>query len=88
MVTTILNKYTGEVLFSTDGDYECAENEVVAPFNPVDFLIKGFFDFENYKYYETSNESVVEVEPTKEDLIQIVQSLEEQLNEVKLQLLK
>ena len=88
MVKTILNKDTGEVLFSTDGDYQCAENEVVAPFNPIDFLIKGFFDFKNQKYIETSNEIVVEVEPTKEELIQIVQSLEEQLNEVKLQLLK
>ena len=88
MVTTILNKDTGEVLFSTDGDYECAENEVVAPFNPTEFLIKGFFDFNNQKYIETSNESVVEVEPTKEDLKETVQSLEEQINEVKLKINK
>lgn len=88
MVTTILNKNTGEVLFSTDGDYKCAENEVVAPFNPTDFLIKGFFDFDNQKYIETSNESFVEDNPTKEELIKTLQSLQEQLNEVKLQLLK
>ena len=38
--------------------------------------------------FEEKEDIPIEVEPTKEDLIQIVQSLEEQLNEVKLQLLK
>ena len=88
MVITILNKATGEVLFSTDGQYQCLENEVVAPFNPIDFLIKGFFDFQNQKYFETSNETIVSVELSKEDLIKTIQSLENKINEVKSQLLK
>jgi hypothetical protein len=86
MVTTIINKDTGEVLYSTDGEFELNENEVVAPFAPTELLIKGFFDFDNQKYYETSNEIVVEVEPTKDDLKETVKSLEEQINEVKQQL--
>jgi hypothetical protein len=86
MVTTILNKDTGEVLYSTDGEFELNENEVVAPFAPTELLIKGFFDFDNQKYYETADEIVVEVEPTKDDLKETVKSLEEQINEVKQQL--
>lgn len=55
MVTTILNKYTGEVLFSTDGDYKCAENEVVAPFNPTGLpMLDGYFDFKNLIYYDAA----------------------------------
>jgi hypothetical protein len=88
MVTTILNKDTGEVLYSTDGEFELNENEVVAPFAPTDFLIKPCFDFKNNNYYETSNEIVVEVEPTKDDLKETVKSLEEQINEVKLKINK
>jgi hypothetical protein len=54
MVTTILNKDTGEVLFSTDGNYHCLENEVKAPFNTEEFLLKGYFDFKNQIYCETA----------------------------------
>jgi hypothetical protein len=86
MVTTILNEITGEILYSTDGDFELKENEVVAPFAPKNFFVKGCFDFKNEKYFETANETPIIKEQTKEDLIQIVQSLEQQLNEVKLQL--
>jgi hypothetical protein len=88
MVKTILNKDTGEVLFSTDGNYDCLKNEVVAPFNPTEFLIKGFFHFKNQKYFETSTEIVVEIEPTKESLKETMQSLEEKINEVKLKINK
>ena len=54
MVTTILNQTTGEILFSTDGEYECLENQVKAPFNPTEFLLKGYFDFKNQIYYEAA----------------------------------
>jgi hypothetical protein len=60
MVTTILNKDTGEVLYSTDGEFELNKNEVVAPFVPTDFLIKGCFDFKNKVYFETATEQEID----------------------------
>ena len=60
MVTTILNKDTGEVLYSTDGDFNLNENEVVAPFAPTELLIKAFFDFKNAIYFETATEKEID----------------------------
>ena len=60
MVTTILNKETGEVLYSTDGEYTLNKNEVVAPFAPTEFLIKPCFDFKNKVYFETATKQEIE----------------------------
>ena len=60
MVTTILNKDTGEILCSTDGEFNLNENEVVAPFAPTELLIKGSFDFKNKVYFETATEQEIE----------------------------
>jgi len=60
MVTTILNKDTGVILYSTDGEFNLNENEVVAPFAPTELLIKGSFDFKNKVYFETATEQEIE----------------------------
>jgi hypothetical protein len=60
MVTTILNKDTGVILYSTDGEFELNKNEVIAPFAPTELLIKGSFDFKNKVYFETATEEEIE----------------------------
>jgi hypothetical protein len=60
MVKTILDKKKGKILFSTDGEYECLKNEVIAPFNLNEFMVNPIFDFENQTYIETATEEEIE----------------------------
>jgi hypothetical protein len=89
---TIIDKITGKVLFATaDDKYEVLNNEIAVDEILIDNFVKPYFNLKTKTFYEGATqdellESSIEIETTKEDLIKTVQSLEEQLNEVKQQL--
>jgi hypothetical protein len=88
---TILDKNTGELLYTTVVAVELQENEIAIDELLSESFVKPFYNFEKKIFYEGANQSEIEetqtiTEPTKEEIIQVVKSLESQLNNVKEQL--
>ncbi len=88
---TIIDKNTGELLYTTVVAVELQENEIAVNDLLNESFVRPFYNFETNTFYEGANQSEIEetqtiTEPTVEEIIQTVQSLESQLNEVKEQL--
>jgi hypothetical protein len=90
-MTTIIDKNTGELLYATSLDFDLQENEIAIAEILNENFVKPFYNFETKTFYENATKleidnSVIITEPTKEELIQTVNFLDEQLKEVKQQL--
>lgn len=88
---TIIDKNTGQLLYATTLDFDLQENELAISEILNENFVKPFYNFETKKFYEKATQleidnSVIITEQTKEELIQTVNFLENQLNEVKQQL--
>ena len=87
---TIIDKKIGKVLFATaDDNYQVLASEMAVDEILIDNFIKPFFNKVSRTFFEgaTAQEiAELKVEPTKEELIKTIQSLESQLNEIKQQL--
>jgi hypothetical protein len=88
---TIIDKKTGKVLFAAADDYQVLANEIAVDEILIDNFVKPYFNLKTKTFYEGATqdellESSIEIEPTKEELLQTVNFLDEQLKEVKQQL--
>jgi hypothetical protein len=88
---TIINKNTGLLIYATAMDFELQENEIAIDELLSENFVLPYFNFETRTFYEGATQTEIDeiqtiTEPTVEEIIQTVQSLESQLNEVKEQL--
>ena len=52
---TILNK-SGKVIFSTNENYNCSNDEMFTELQLTEFMINPYFDFEKNEFYDAATE--------------------------------